>query len=138
MFWDERPAEQIAADQHALEEALGRLWEVCRAVGTDRAFADGGLRQQAILRELEESLRSADAVLRLIGLMLDTIIKESPAGVRDDEGLPVLDRIVPHAYTQDEITRHVTEFAAGRGIELPAPADLKAYTTRSAATGQTA
>ncbi|MFC7795746.1 hypothetical protein [Streptomyces cinereoruber] len=138
VLWDETPPERIAADRRALEEALTRLREVYRRVGADRSFTDGGLRQQAILLELEESLRSADAALRLVGLMLDVIIKEAPVGARDDAGVPVLDRIVRHAYTQDEITRNVTEFAAERAIELPVPADLKAYTTRSAATREAA
>ncbi|MEU6621892.1 hypothetical protein ABZ926_14100 [Streptomyces litmocidini] len=134
VFWDETPPEEARAFQQALDDVLVRLWEIHRRQEADPAY-EGPLLQKVALRDLRDAHGRGDAELYLIGLMLDVVMKEAPDRVRDAEGVPDLDRIVRHAYTQEELTGHVVADAERRGVELPAAAELKAYTTRAVATG---
>ncbi|WP_169749744.1 hypothetical protein [Streptomyces aureocirculatus] len=52
-----------------------------------------------------------------------------------EDGSVVLSRIVPHELPAEEIRNQILAQAEGAGLDTPAEAELKAYTTRAAGTG---
>lgn len=123
-YWGGPSEEEKAACRSAVGETVERLLEIQRRQREDPGY-EGALLTAWVRSDLLER-HGADAGLKLVSVLLAQIADLAPAHARDDAGNVVLDRIVRHRRTEEEITREVLDHLGRSGAEVPAPADLKA------------
>jgi hypothetical protein len=133
VFFDDPTPQERADYAHDLALAATHLRTLVSRTAEDPQF-EGMTLSAWVLAELHEAL-GADVQSKLLMLIFRQIIEHAPPETRNDANVPVLDRIVRHVYTHDEVTENVTAYAQRASIGLPNTADLKGYTTRSVTTG---